>query len=157
MLPSLPKVGSAYLRLLIFLPAILIPACASPGPVFLMMYSAYQLNKQGDNIQPWHTPFPIWNQSTQGLQRIVLLCWQRGSCNKQQAFKSQLGFLACLVIESLEILVKKEIMVYVIFIGLHYSYTGCLLNQLMVSSNWDQKWVTCVQTRVSHYDNEIRE
>ena len=27
------------------------------------MYSAYKLNKQGDNIQPWHTPFPIWNQS----------------------------------------------------------------------------------------------
>ena len=26
------------------------------------MYSAYKLNKQGDNIQPWHTPFPIWNQ-----------------------------------------------------------------------------------------------
>ena len=23
-----------------------------------MMYSAYNLNKQGDNIQPWHTPFP---------------------------------------------------------------------------------------------------
>ena len=22
-----------------------------------------KLNKQGDNIQPWHTPFPIWNQS----------------------------------------------------------------------------------------------
>ena len=27
------------------------------------MYSAYKLNKQGDNIQPWWTPFPIWNQS----------------------------------------------------------------------------------------------
>ena len=27
------------------------------------MYSAYELNKQGDNIQPWRTPFPIWNQS----------------------------------------------------------------------------------------------
>ena len=26
------------------------------------MYSAYKLNKQGDNIQPWCT-FPIWNQS----------------------------------------------------------------------------------------------
>ena len=24
------------------------------------MYSAYKLKKQGDNIQPWHTPFPIW-------------------------------------------------------------------------------------------------
>ena len=28
-----------------------------------MMYSAYKLNKQGDYIEPWHTPFPIWNQS----------------------------------------------------------------------------------------------
>ena len=54
---------SAFLRLLIFLLAILIPACASSSPEFLMMYSAYKLNKQGDNIQPWHTPFPIWNQS----------------------------------------------------------------------------------------------
>ena len=33
-------VSSAYLRLLIFLPAILIPACASSSPAFLMMYSA---------------------------------------------------------------------------------------------------------------------
>ena len=39
---------SAYLRLLIFLPAILIPACASSSPAFLMMYSAYKLNNQGD-------------------------------------------------------------------------------------------------------------
>ena len=56
-------VSSAYLRLLILLPAILIPACASSSPAFLMMYSAYKLNKQGDNIQPWCTPFPVWNQS----------------------------------------------------------------------------------------------
>ena len=34
----------------IVLPAILIPACVSSSPVFLMMYSAYKLNKQGDNI-----------------------------------------------------------------------------------------------------------
>ena len=56
-------VSSAYLRLLIFLLVILIPAYASSSPAFLMMYSAYKLNKQGDNIQPWRTPFPIWNQS----------------------------------------------------------------------------------------------
>ena len=56
-------VSSAYLRLLIFLPAILIPCCSSSSPVFLKMYSIYRLNKQGDNIQPWRTPFPIWNQS----------------------------------------------------------------------------------------------
>ena len=34
-------VTSANLRLLLFLPAILIPACASSSPAFLMMYSAY--------------------------------------------------------------------------------------------------------------------
>ena len=28
-----------------------------------MMYSAYKLNKHSDNIQTWHTPFLIWNQS----------------------------------------------------------------------------------------------
>ena len=28
-----------------------------------MMYASYKLNKQGDNIQPWCTHFPIWNQS----------------------------------------------------------------------------------------------
>ena len=44
--------SSVYLRLLIFLLAVLILACASSSLVFLMMYSAYKLNKQGDNIQP---------------------------------------------------------------------------------------------------------
>ena len=28
----------------------------------------WKLNKQGDNIQPWHTPFPIRNQS-------IIPCW----------------------------------------------------------------------------------
>ena len=56
-------VSSAYLRLLVFLPAILIPACASSSLAFHTVYSACKLNKQGDNIQPWCTPFPIWNQS----------------------------------------------------------------------------------------------
>ena len=45
-------VSSTYPRLLLFLPAILIPACVSSSPAFLMMYSAYKLNKQGDNTQP---------------------------------------------------------------------------------------------------------
>ena len=58
-LSAIRVVSSAYLRWLIFLPAILIPTCASSSPAFLMMYSAYKLNKQGDNLQPWCTPFPI--------------------------------------------------------------------------------------------------
>ena len=51
-LSAIRVVSSAYLRLLIFLPAILIPACASSSPAFLMMDSAYKLNTQGDNGQP---------------------------------------------------------------------------------------------------------
>ena len=52
-------VSSAYLKFLIFLPAVLVPACASSSPAFCMMYSACKLNKQGDSIQPWCTPFPV--------------------------------------------------------------------------------------------------
>ena len=40
LLSAMRVVSSAYMRLLIFLPAILIPACASSSPAFLMMYSA---------------------------------------------------------------------------------------------------------------------
>ena len=42
---------------------VLIPACTSSSPAFIMLYSACKLNKQGDNIEPWCIPFPIWNQS----------------------------------------------------------------------------------------------
>ena len=52
LLSAIRVVLSAYVRLLIFPLAILIPTCASSSPVFLMMYSAQKLNKQGDNIQP---------------------------------------------------------------------------------------------------------
>ena len=38
-------VSSAYLRLLTFLPTILIPTCASSTLAFPMMYSTYKLNK----------------------------------------------------------------------------------------------------------------
>ena len=49
-LSAIRVVSYAYLKLLIFLPAVLIPACASSSLAFRMMYSAYKLNKQGDNI-----------------------------------------------------------------------------------------------------------
>ena len=65
----------SYLRLLIFLLAILILGGASSSPAFCMMHSAYKLNKQGDNIQPWHTPFPIWNQSVSQCSVITVASW----------------------------------------------------------------------------------
>ena len=40
-----------------------------------MMYSACKLNKQGDNIQPWHTPFPIWNQFVIPCLVLTVVSW----------------------------------------------------------------------------------
>ena len=68
-------VSSAYLRLLIFLPAVLNPACVLSILAFHVMYSAYKLNKQGDNIQPWCTPFPIWNQSVVPCRVLTDASW----------------------------------------------------------------------------------
>ena len=74
-LSAIRVVSSAYLRLLIFLLAILIPACASSTLAFCMMYSIYKLNKQGDNIQPWCTPFPIWKQSVVPCPLLTVVSW----------------------------------------------------------------------------------
>ena len=69
-----------YLRLLIFLLAILIPTYTSSNLAFHMMYSSYKLirhNKlnKGDNIQPWHTAFPIWNQSIAPCPILTVASW----------------------------------------------------------------------------------
>ena len=50
-LSAIRMVSSAYLRLLIFLLAILIPACASSSPACLLMYSAFRRRQ-------WH-PTPV--------------------------------------------------------------------------------------------------
>ena len=83
-LSAVRVVSSVYLKLLIFLLAILIPACASSSPAFLMIYSAYKLNKQGDNIQPWCTPFPIWNQSVVLCPVLTVASWPAYRSLKRQ-------------------------------------------------------------------------
>jgi len=75
LLSAIRVVSSTYLRLLIFLPAILTPACALSSPAFHMMDSAYKLNKQGDNIQPWRTPFLIWNQCVVPCPILTVASW----------------------------------------------------------------------------------
>ena len=76
--------SSACLRLLIFLPAILILACASFSSAFLMTYSAYKLNKQGDNIQSWCNPFPILNQSIVPCPVLTVASWPAYKFLKRQ-------------------------------------------------------------------------
>ena len=75
LLSAIRVVSSASQRLLIFLLAILIPAGASSSLAFCMMYSAYKLNKQGDKIRPWRTPFLIWNQSVVPCPVLIVASW----------------------------------------------------------------------------------
>ena len=63
---------SAYLKSLIFFLPILNPASDSSRLAFLMMYSAYKLNKQGDNLQLCRTPFRIWKQ--------LIVPWSNSNC-----------------------------------------------------------------------------
>ena len=64
--------------------SILIPAFASSSPTFFMMYSAYMLNNQGDNIQPWRTPFHIWNQSVVQCPVLTITSWPAYRFPKRQ-------------------------------------------------------------------------
>ena len=47
---AIKVLSSAYCGLLVFLPEILIPTCASSSLAFCMMYSVYKFRKEGDNI-----------------------------------------------------------------------------------------------------------
>ena len=73
-LSAIRVLSSAYLRLLIFLLAILIQLVLPPAQHFSWC-TLYMLNKQGDNIQPWHTPFPIWNQSVVPCPVLPVASW----------------------------------------------------------------------------------
>ena len=68
-------VSSAYLGLLVFLPAILIPACNSCSLAFPLMCSAYKSNKQCDGKQPSCTPFSILNQSVDLYKVLTVASW----------------------------------------------------------------------------------
>ena len=64
-LSALRVVSSGYLRLLIFLLTM----------AFCVMYSAYKLNKQDDNIRAWCNPFLIWNHSVVPCPVLSVASW----------------------------------------------------------------------------------
>ena len=81
-LSAVRVVSSAYLRLLIFLQAVDSSLCFLQPSV--SHYSAYKLNKQGDNIQPWCTPFPIWSQSVVPCPVLTVASWPAYKFLKRQ-------------------------------------------------------------------------
>ena len=101
-----------------FLPAIFIPICASSSLAFCMMYSAYKLFKQGDNIQPWRTPFPIWNQSLVPYLVLGVASWPAYRFHRRQVrwyshlLKNFLQFLVTHTVKGFSVVNKAEVDVF---------------------------------------------
>ena len=105
------------------------PACTSSSPAFCMMYSAYKLNKQGDNIQPWHTPFPIWNQSIVPCLVLPVACWPAHWFLRRQGRWSgilnslRIFHLICTV-KSFSLVNEAEVDIFLEFSCFSYDPTG---------------------------------
>ena len=95
----------------------------SSSPAFLMRYSAYKLNKQGDNIQPWCTPFPIWNQSVVPCPGPTVASWPAYRFLKRQVrwsgiphpFQNFPQFIVIHTVKGFGIVSKAEIDVFLEF------------------------------------------
>ena len=103
-----------------FLQAILIPACASSSPAFLMMYSACKLNKHSNNIQPWCTSFPIWNQAVVPCPVLTVASWPAYRFLKRQvrwsgipiSFKNFHSYIVIYTVKGFGIFNKAEVDVF---------------------------------------------
>ena len=122
--------SDAYLKLLIFLPAILLPACASSSPALLMMYFAYRLNKQGDNLQPWCTIFPIWNQAVVPCPVLTVASWPAYRFLKRQIWWSGIPiswrifqFVVIHTVKSFGVVNRKKVDVFLEFPCFFYDPT----------------------------------
>ena len=138
-------VSSVCMRLLIFLPEILISACASSSPAFLMMYSAYKLNKQGDNIQPLHNYFPIWNQSVVPCPVLTVASWPAYTFLKRQVRWSGIPmsqnfrhFIVIHTVKGFGIVNKAEIDVFLELLLFQWSSRCWKFDLWFLCLFWDQ-------------------
>ena len=77
---AIREVSSAHLRLLIFLPAILLPACDSSSPAFHMMYFAYKWQ---------YTAFSVYVQlkpSLKDFEPYLANTWDECNCMVVRTF-----------------------------------------------------------------------
>ena len=94
-----------------------------------MMYSTCKLNKEGDNIQPWHTPFPIWNQSIHcpfsGSNCCFLTCIQVSQetgkvVTYSHLFKNFPQFVVIHTVKEFSVVNEAEVNVFLEFLWFFY-------------------------------------
>ena len=110
-----------------------------------MMCSAYKLNKQGDNIQPWCTPFPIWNQFVVPCPVLTVAYWPAYRFLRRQvkwsgipvSFKNFPQFVVIHTVKGFGIVNKAEVDV---FLELSYFFDDSehvFSLKLIIFSYWD--------------------
>ena len=145
LLSAIRVLSSAYLRLLIFLPANLIPACASSSPALAWCTLHIELNKQGDNTQPWCTySFPnlepvhcamsssnccflTWIQIFQEADKVV---WY------YHFFKNFLQFVVIHTVKGFSIVNEAEVNVFLEFSFFFYDSALWTSAWHIVSAPW---------------------
>ena len=93
------------------------PQVPSPMPHKVL---GYKLNKQGDNIQPWCPPFPIWNQSVVPCPILTVASWPAYRILRRQvrwsgiplSFKNFPKFVVIHIVKGFGILNKGEVDVF---------------------------------------------
>ena len=101
------------MRLLIFLLAILILACASSRPVFLMMYSAYKLNKQGDQYTAFQLGTSLFHDSFCCFLTCIQISQEAGRVVwYSHLFQNSPQFIAIHTVKGFGIVNKAEIDVF---------------------------------------------
>ena len=119
---------SAFLRLLIFLPVILIPAFDSSSLAFCMMFSAYKLNKQGDNIHPWSilSQFRTMSSSNCCFSSYIQVSQETGNVVwYSHLIKNIPQFVVICIAKDFSIVHKAEIDDFLKFLS--FSMTHCML------------------------------
>ena len=81
------------------------------------MCSAYKLNKQGDTVQPWCAPFPIWNQSAVPCLVLTVASWPAQFLRRQVSglvfpFLSEFSTVCCDSHKDFSIVNKAEVDVF---------------------------------------------
>ena len=110
------------------LPSILIPACNSSRPAFLMICSAYRLNKQGDSRQRCCIPFSILNQSVVLYRILTVASWPAHRFLRRQvrwsgipiSFKSFPQFIMIHTVKGFGVVDETEVDVSLEFLGFLY-------------------------------------
>ena len=135
LLSAISMVSFTYLKLLMFLPPTLIPACNPSSPAFLMIYSVYISNKQGDSRQPWRPPLSFLKQSVVPNRVLTVASWStykflRGQVKwcDSHLFKSFAQFLMIHTVKGFSVINETEVVVFLEFLCFLYdpSNVDCL-------------------------------